>query len=136
MREIKVPKVPARAFDKNRRLSDLIRRQVEHLAHVAGRREGGAGLAGEARRVRTEGQAAAYIGRVTAWLRRGVDDETPQAPQAAGSAAPPDVNGEAAGKRRAKAPARSPRAGRTTPSTRRAAARTTARRTPAKRRPR
>lgn len=68
MREIKVPKVPASAFDKNRKPSDLIRRQVEHLQHVVARRPDGAALAADARRVRTEGQAAAFIGRVTRLL--------------------------------------------------------------------
>jgi hypothetical protein len=68
IREIKVPKVPASAFDKNRKPSDLIRRQIEHLQHVAARHPDGKALAADARRVRTEGQAAAFIGRVTRLL--------------------------------------------------------------------
>jgi hypothetical protein len=84
MREIKVPKVPASAFDKNRRPSDLIWRQVEHLQHVAARHPDGAALAADAKRIRTEGQAAAFIGRVTEWLHAaGTPRPAPmaQAPQ-------------------------------------------------------
>ncbi len=68
IREIPVPKVPASAFNKNRKPSDLIRRQLEHLQHVVARHPAGAALAAQAKRVRTEGQAAAFIGRATQLL--------------------------------------------------------------------
>lgn len=68
IREIPVPKVPASAFNKNRKPSDLIRRQLEHLQHVVARHPAGGVLAAQAKRVRTEGQAAAFIGRATQLL--------------------------------------------------------------------
>jgi hypothetical protein len=68
IREIKVPRVPPSAFNKNRKPSDLIRRQIEHLQHVVARHPAGAALAADAKRVRTEGQAAAFIGRATQLL--------------------------------------------------------------------
>ena len=84
IREIKVPKVPSSAFDKNRKPSDLIRRQLEHLQHVVARHPAGAALATEAKRVRTEGQAAAFIGRATQLLHaEGAPAPVPAAAAAA-----------------------------------------------------
>lgn len=69
MREIKVPRVPKRAFNKNRPASDLLRRQVEQLRHVVAGAAGAAGAAGvPEKRVRTEGQVAQFVASVTRLL--------------------------------------------------------------------
>ncbi len=65
MRVIKVPRVPASAFNPRRKASDLLRSQVEHLRHVVERKGGSRGVAAAARRVRTEAQAAAFIAKAT-----------------------------------------------------------------------
>jgi len=68
MEPIHVPRPPAEAFNKNRRVSDLIRAQVNHFKHLEQK------LSPEQRRnipqdgVTTEGEAAGYIGAMTAAL--------------------------------------------------------------------
>ncbi|MGA2887535.1 MAG: hypothetical protein ABSE51_05735 [Terracidiphilus sp.] len=69
METIRVPRPPAEAFNKNRRVSDLIRAQVNHLKHIEQK------LSAEQRSeipqhgITTEGEAAQYIGAMTAFLR-------------------------------------------------------------------
>ena len=70
MREIKVPRVSSRAFNKNRVASDLLRKQVAQLEHVIEVTRGAGAIAMSARRVRTEGQAAAFITQATLALQR------------------------------------------------------------------
>lgn len=83
MKPIKVPKVPASAFNKNRRASDLLRSQVEQLGYILAPSGTGNRLAAQAKRVRTEGQAAAFIEKVTRRLHpEGIG-------QPAGAASPP-----------------------------------------------
>ena len=59
MATIKVPKTPRRAFNPNRRVSDLLKQQIEHLEwavrHAGERR---AGYAKSKPVIRTEGDAA------------------------------------------------------------------------------
>lgn len=70
MREIKVPRVSSKAFNKNRAASDLLRRQVAQLEHVVEVTRGTGAIAMSANRVRTEGQAAAFITQATQALQR------------------------------------------------------------------
>jgi hypothetical protein len=70
MREIKVPRVSSKAFNKNRTASDLLRRQVAQLEHVIEVTRGVGAMAMSANRVRTEGQAAAFITQATQALQR------------------------------------------------------------------
>jgi hypothetical protein len=62
---IKVPKTPKRAFNDRRKPSDLLRRQIEHLEWAirpaAERKPGKL----KVKPVRTEGEAAARIARLT-----------------------------------------------------------------------
>jgi hypothetical protein len=65
MAAIKVPKTPAKAFDPDRRISDLLRRQVEHLEWAlrpAAQRQPHMVKV----RATTEGQAAKRIEKLTA----------------------------------------------------------------------
>jgi hypothetical protein len=64
-RTIKVPRVPASAFDKSRRPSGLLKEQVRELGQIAEQRGYGAGLSAQAKLVRSEGQAAAFIAKIT-----------------------------------------------------------------------
>lgn len=69
MEPIRVPRPPAEAFNKNRRVSDLIRAQVNHFKHVEHK------LPQEQRRaipqhaITTENEAAKYIAAMTEMLR-------------------------------------------------------------------
>jgi len=65
MKPIKVPKVPASAYNKNRKASDLLRSQVVQLGYILAPSGTGHRLANQAKRVKTEGQAAAFIAKVT-----------------------------------------------------------------------
>jgi hypothetical protein len=60
---IRIPKVPAAAFNKHRPVSNLLWEQVEHLAAVVRRQ-----IDDERRAVTTEGQASAFIKKYTAFL--------------------------------------------------------------------
>jgi hypothetical protein len=84
MKPIKVPKVPASAYNQNRRASDLLRHQVEQLGYILAPVGTGNRLAAQAKRVRTEGEAAAFIAKVT----RKLHPEGTR-PGAAGVAPPP-----------------------------------------------
>ena len=65
MKPIKVPKVPATAFDSTRPASDLLQRQVDQLQHVLGAKPGSgdrmSDMKAAAKRVKTEGQASAFM---------------------------------------------------------------------------
>jgi hypothetical protein len=104
MKVIKVPKVSARAFNKNRPASDLLKKQVAQLQHVVETVTGGPGPV-PARKVRTEGQAAAYIAQATRALH-------PEATRPAAQAAPTPTPARPARPSRPR-PARSARKGRT-----------------------
>lgn len=68
MAVIKVPKPPQSAFDKNRPVSALLRNQILHLHEVERKfppsRHSGIYI----NEIKTEGEAAAYIQKVTARL--------------------------------------------------------------------
>ncbi len=65
MREIRVPRVTTKAFDKNRRASDLLKTQVAQLEHVVEVTKGAGAVTMSAKRVKTEGQAAKFIAEAT-----------------------------------------------------------------------
>jgi hypothetical protein len=100
MKPVKVPKVPASAYSKNRKASDLLRSQVQQLGYILAPGGTGNRLAAQAKRVKTEGQAAAFIARVT---RRLHPEGTAQA---AGAMAPPNAVAVARKKRAARKPRR------------------------------
>lgn len=69
MEPIRILRAPREAFNKNRPISDLTRKQVEHFRHVEARLsvQGRAGLPQGA--IETEGAAALYIAAITRVLR-------------------------------------------------------------------
>lgn len=65
MTEIRVPKTPKSAFNKNRPASELLRNQVKQLEAVAERLpHAGDTPVPDAKRVKTEGQVADFIRRI------------------------------------------------------------------------
>jgi hypothetical protein len=60
---VRIPKLPASAFNKHRPVSDLLWNQVEHLAAVVKK-----DIDDERRSIRTEGQASLFIKKYTALL--------------------------------------------------------------------
>jgi len=60
---ISVPRPPADAFNRHRPVSELLWTQVEHLAAIAKTR-----IDAERRAIRTEGDASAFIQKITAAL--------------------------------------------------------------------
>jgi hypothetical protein len=82
IKRIKVPKVSAGAYNAKRPASDLLRRQVAQLEHVVARVAGYGAVPTPAKKVKTEGQAAAFIAAVTRALQPNV------APPAAGTPVP------------------------------------------------
>jgi hypothetical protein len=68
MAVIKVPKTPRSAFNKNRPASGLLQAQIEQLEAAVGIYPAQAG-ATRRKKVRTEGQAAAYIHDLTGQIR-------------------------------------------------------------------
>src|SRR6516165_10789086 len=65
MAVIRVPRPPKRAFNKNRRPNTLLRSQIEHLEWATRSKFGRKGAPRRGRKIRTEGEAAAYIGELT-----------------------------------------------------------------------
>jgi hypothetical protein len=84
MAKILVPKTPAKAFNPNRRPSDLIQKQIQHLewALLPAAQRGPRRLRG--RTVKTEAQAGAYIALLTARVQEAYDKS--QAAAQAGAA--------------------------------------------------
>lgn len=60
---IRIPKVPADAYNRQRPVSELLWTQVEHLAAVVKK-----DIDDERRAIRTEGDASAFIKKYTAIL--------------------------------------------------------------------
>jgi hypothetical protein len=69
MTVIKVPRPPESAFNKDRKVSSLLRTQLEHLQEAEFRLPARAQTNVYINAIKTEGEAADYIGRVTARLR-------------------------------------------------------------------
>jgi hypothetical protein len=79
MEPVQVPAVPREAFNKHRRISDLVRKQVEHFRHIEEK------LPSEARAklpqhdIVTEDDAARYIHAVTGYLVTRPVEKKPKA---------------------------------------------------------
>ncbi len=71
METIHVPAPPQEAFNKHRRMSDLIKAQVSHLKHVEERLPQAIREALPAHQIVTENDAARYIAAMTNILRSG-----------------------------------------------------------------
>jgi hypothetical protein len=69
MEPILVPRPPKEAFNKNRRVSDLIRAQVNHLKHVEFKLPAHQRHAIPQHPITTEDEAARYIASMTRMLR-------------------------------------------------------------------
>jgi hypothetical protein len=65
METIHVPSPPKQAFNKNRRISDLIRAQVNHLKHVEATLPAGQRSGIPQHEITTESDAANYIAAMT-----------------------------------------------------------------------
>ena len=69
METIHVPRPPTRAFNKNRRISDLIRAQIHHLKHIEQKLPPQLRLQIPQHEITTEDDAARYIAPMTTLLR-------------------------------------------------------------------
>jgi hypothetical protein len=69
MEPILVPGPPKEAFDKNRRMSDLIRKQIEHFKHLEEKLPPDVRATLPQHRIVTEEDAARYIAPMTRLLR-------------------------------------------------------------------
>jgi len=78
---ISIPKPPRDAFNKHRPVSDLLWTQVEHLAAVVKR-----DIDDERRAINTEGQASAFIKKMTTILNPQGAPKEQKARPSAGSA--------------------------------------------------
>jgi hypothetical protein len=96
MTVIRVPAPDAKAFQKNRRASDLVLSQVNHLQHLVHKHDIPVDAA-IAEDIHTEGGAARYIAAVTRAIRNRAS-----APSGEGSALPIE---QGRGKKRTKRPA-------------------------------
>jgi hypothetical protein len=81
MEPIHVPPTPSQAFDKNRRISDLIRAQISHLKHLEDKMPAQLRQQLPQHPIVTEDDAARYIAPMTRLLRA----------QAAGGTAAPSA---------------------------------------------
>jgi hypothetical protein len=68
MEPILVPATPKEAFNKNRRISDLIRKQIEHLKHLEEKLPAGVRATLPHHAIVTEDDAARYIAPMTRLL--------------------------------------------------------------------
>ena len=78
MEIIHVPRPPKEAFNKHRRMSDLIKAQIGHLKHVEEKLPQGSRDALPRHQIVTEDDAAQYIAAMTNILRSG--SETSKVP--------------------------------------------------------
>jgi hypothetical protein len=68
MEPILIPSVPREAFNKHRRISDLIRKQVEHFKHVEAKLPRDVRAKLPKHEIHTESEAARYITAMTTYL--------------------------------------------------------------------
>jgi hypothetical protein len=68
MEPITVPSVPKEAFNKDRPISDLVRKQIEHFKHVEEKLPADIRSKLPQHSVATEDEAARYIGAMTSYL--------------------------------------------------------------------
>src|ERR1035437_2045465 len=80
MEPIHVPRTPSQAFDKNRRVSDLIRAQTNHLKHVEEKLSPTLRQQIPQHAIVSEEDAARYIAAMTRLLRSQGGDSVAQMP--------------------------------------------------------
>jgi hypothetical protein len=68
MEPILIPGVPSEAFNKHRRISDLIQKQVEHFKHVEAKLPKDVRAKLPQHEIKTEDEAARYISAMTSYL--------------------------------------------------------------------
>ena len=68
MEPILIPSVPREAFNKHRRMSDLVRHQVDHFKHIESKLPANIRAKLPQHAIVNEGEAARYIGAMTAYL--------------------------------------------------------------------
>jgi hypothetical protein len=68
MEPIPIPSVPSEAFNKNRRISDLVRKQVEHFKHIEEKLPADVRAKLPQEEIVTEADAARYIAPITSYL--------------------------------------------------------------------
>jgi hypothetical protein len=68
MEPIPIPSVPSEAFNKNRRISDLVRKQVEHFKHIEEKLPADVRAKLPQDEIVTEADAARYIAPITSYL--------------------------------------------------------------------
>lgn len=80
--EIRVPRPPKESFNKQRPVSDLIGKQVEHFRHVESRLSAAQRAGLPQGHIRTEQEAAQYIAAMTQILlaKTAPTDQSPAAP--------------------------------------------------------
>jgi hypothetical protein len=88
MEPIRVPKPPSQAFRKNRRVSDLIRAQTNHLKHVEEKLPPSLRQQIPQHAIVTEADAASYIGAMTRLFHTLGDASVTPAPQQPPSSQP------------------------------------------------
>ena len=94
MEPILVPGPPKEAFNKNRRISDLIRAQVNHLKHIEYKLPANVRQGIPHHEITTEDDAARYIAPMTRLLRAqaaAVPQVAPAAPTAASVKQPTSI---------------------------------------------
>ena len=72
---INVPAPPKEAFNKHRRISDLIKAQIKHLKHLEDKMPPSVRATLPQHAIVTENDAAVYIAAMTRLLREGVEAE-------------------------------------------------------------
>ena len=82
MEAIHVPATPARAFNKNRPISDLIRAQINHLKHLEEKLSADARQQIPQHAIVSEADAAEYIAAMTQLLRSQASPSATAAPVA------------------------------------------------------
>jgi hypothetical protein len=68
MEPILIPSVPNEAFNKHRRISDLVRKQVDHFKHIEAKLPSDVRATLPQHEIVTEDDAARYIGPITNYL--------------------------------------------------------------------
>lgn len=68
MEPVLIPSVPREAFNKHRRISDLVRKQVEHFKHIEEKLPADVREELPHHTITTEDDAARYIAAMTAYL--------------------------------------------------------------------
>jgi hypothetical protein len=114
MEPVQIPAVPREAFNKHRRISDLVRKQVEHFRHIEKKLPPEVQAKLPQHEIVTENDAARYIHAVTGYLLTRPVEKTPKTPKIIAAVkhpapirpTPPLALAAAAARARKKAPAK------------------------------